>query len=305
MTKLLIGLLGAGVIATGGYAAATSVDADPARTVSLPGATSTGDTTTGHDDCGHDDGRHDHRRRQRHLRAVRRGRAPERPALHRRQHARAGAERGPATTTERRRRHLRPVRRGRARERSALHRRSGRRRPRRRPRRRRRQLRPRFRQRRRGRRRRRRPLRLEQRQGLAPLPTARSREAGVCESGCSLAGRAHCPHGAGEADDPAGRGRGVDHDSSRRGARARRLPHRDRAHGRRRAREGKDASAPISSCSTSGSRTAPGSTSAASCGPRRASRSSSSRRAGRRPTASSGSSSAPTTTSSSRSAPAR
>ena len=46
MTKLLIGLLGAGVIATGGYAAATSVDADPARTVSLPGATSTGDTTT-------------------------------------------------------------------------------------------------------------------------------------------------------------------------------------------------------------------------------------------------------------------
>ena len=47
MTKLLIGLLGAGVIATGGYAAATSVDADPARTVSLPGATSTGGTTTG------------------------------------------------------------------------------------------------------------------------------------------------------------------------------------------------------------------------------------------------------------------
>ena len=46
MTKLLIGLLGAGVIATGGYAAATSVDADPARTVSLPGATSTGETTT-------------------------------------------------------------------------------------------------------------------------------------------------------------------------------------------------------------------------------------------------------------------
>ena len=46
MTKLLIGLLGAGVIATGGYAAASSVDADPARTVSLPGATSTGETTT-------------------------------------------------------------------------------------------------------------------------------------------------------------------------------------------------------------------------------------------------------------------
>ena len=46
MTKLLIGLLGAGVIATGGYAAATGVDADPARTVSLPGATSTGETTT-------------------------------------------------------------------------------------------------------------------------------------------------------------------------------------------------------------------------------------------------------------------
>jgi hypothetical protein len=46
MTKLLIGLLGAGVIATGGYAAATSVDADPARTVSLPEATSTSGTTT-------------------------------------------------------------------------------------------------------------------------------------------------------------------------------------------------------------------------------------------------------------------
>ena len=46
MTKLLIGLLGAGVIATGGYAAATSVDTEPARTVSLPAATSTGETTT-------------------------------------------------------------------------------------------------------------------------------------------------------------------------------------------------------------------------------------------------------------------
>ena len=39
MTKLLIGLLGAGVVATGGYAAASSLDADPARTVSLPAAT--------------------------------------------------------------------------------------------------------------------------------------------------------------------------------------------------------------------------------------------------------------------------
>jgi hypothetical protein len=46
MTKLLIGLLGAGVIATGGYAAATGLETDPARTVSLPGATSTSDTTT-------------------------------------------------------------------------------------------------------------------------------------------------------------------------------------------------------------------------------------------------------------------
>jgi hypothetical protein len=46
MTKLLIGLLGAGVIATGGYAAASGLDTEPARTVSLPGATSTGDTTT-------------------------------------------------------------------------------------------------------------------------------------------------------------------------------------------------------------------------------------------------------------------
>ncbi len=46
MTKLLIGLLGAGVIATGGYAAATGLETDPARTVSLPGATSANDTTT-------------------------------------------------------------------------------------------------------------------------------------------------------------------------------------------------------------------------------------------------------------------
>jgi hypothetical protein len=46
MTKLLIGLLGAGVIATGGYAAATGLETDPARTVSLPSATSTEDTTT-------------------------------------------------------------------------------------------------------------------------------------------------------------------------------------------------------------------------------------------------------------------
>lgn len=46
MTKLLIGLLGAGVLATAGYAAATGLETEPARTVSLPGATSTGDTTT-------------------------------------------------------------------------------------------------------------------------------------------------------------------------------------------------------------------------------------------------------------------
>lgn len=46
MTKLLIGLLGAGVLATGGWAAASGLDADPARTVSLPAATSTGETTT-------------------------------------------------------------------------------------------------------------------------------------------------------------------------------------------------------------------------------------------------------------------
>ena len=83
MTKLLIGLLGAGVIATGGYAAATSVDTDPARTVSLPGATTHGR---------HDDRRDD--RRRRHLRAVRRGRAPERSALHRRE--RAGTRPAPA-----------------------------------------------------------------------------------------------------------------------------------------------------------------------------------------------------------------
>ena len=47
MTKFLIGLLGAGVIATGGYAAASSVDSDPARTVSLPGATTSDDPTLG------------------------------------------------------------------------------------------------------------------------------------------------------------------------------------------------------------------------------------------------------------------
>jgi hypothetical protein len=46
MTKLLISLLGAGVIATAGYAAASSVDTDPARTVSLPGATTSDDATT-------------------------------------------------------------------------------------------------------------------------------------------------------------------------------------------------------------------------------------------------------------------
>ena len=44
MTKLLLGLLGAGVIATGGYAAASGIETDPARTVSLPSAT-TGTTT--------------------------------------------------------------------------------------------------------------------------------------------------------------------------------------------------------------------------------------------------------------------
>ena len=46
MTKLLIGLLGAGVLATGGWAAATGLESDPARTVSLPGATTSDDTTT-------------------------------------------------------------------------------------------------------------------------------------------------------------------------------------------------------------------------------------------------------------------
>jgi hypothetical protein len=50
MTKLLIGLLGALVLATGGYAAAAGLDdAEPARTVSLPGATTSDDDglTTG------------------------------------------------------------------------------------------------------------------------------------------------------------------------------------------------------------------------------------------------------------------
>jgi hypothetical protein len=44
ITKLLIGLFAAGVIATAGWAAATSVDTDPARTVSLPGATTSATT---------------------------------------------------------------------------------------------------------------------------------------------------------------------------------------------------------------------------------------------------------------------
>jgi hypothetical protein len=63
MTKLLVGLFGAAVIATGGYAAASGLDTDPARTVSLPGATNgvtgtttddttTGATTTDDDDAG-------------------------------------------------------------------------------------------------------------------------------------------------------------------------------------------------------------------------------------------------------------
>ena len=48
MTKLLLGLLGAGVIATGGYAAASGLDdSQPARTVSLSGATTSDDVTTG------------------------------------------------------------------------------------------------------------------------------------------------------------------------------------------------------------------------------------------------------------------
>ncbi|HUP33255.1 MAG TPA: hypothetical protein VM184_09510 [Gaiellaceae bacterium] len=46
MRSLLIGLVGAAVIGTGGYAAASGLDdAEPARTISLPGAT-TGDGTT-------------------------------------------------------------------------------------------------------------------------------------------------------------------------------------------------------------------------------------------------------------------
>lgn len=47
MTNILIGLLSAGVLAVGGLAAAAGLgDSDPARTVSLPAATSTEDTTT-------------------------------------------------------------------------------------------------------------------------------------------------------------------------------------------------------------------------------------------------------------------
>ena len=50
MTNTLIGLLSAGVLAVGGLAAAAGLgDSDPARTVSLPAATSTEDTTTAQD----------------------------------------------------------------------------------------------------------------------------------------------------------------------------------------------------------------------------------------------------------------
>lgn len=47
MTKLLMTLLGAGVLAVGGYAASSGLETDPARTASLPGATGTDETTTG------------------------------------------------------------------------------------------------------------------------------------------------------------------------------------------------------------------------------------------------------------------
>jgi len=48
MTKLLIGLLGAGVLATAGYAASIGLDdTTPVRTVSLPAATSPGARTEG------------------------------------------------------------------------------------------------------------------------------------------------------------------------------------------------------------------------------------------------------------------
>lgn len=47
MRNLLIGLLGAAVLGTGGYAAASGLDdAGPARTVSLPGATTAAGATT-------------------------------------------------------------------------------------------------------------------------------------------------------------------------------------------------------------------------------------------------------------------
>ena len=109
MTKLLIGLLGAGVIATGGYAAATSVDADPASTVSLPAATSSSGTTTA--DTAEDaprplrpGARHDDGRRRGHLRPVRRGRACERPALHGRSPCRRRRRRPQRRRRRRRRR---------------------------------------------------------------------------------------------------------------------------------------------------------------------------------------------------------
>ena len=135
MTKLLISLLGAGAIATAGYAAAASVDTDPARTVSLPGATTNDDTATatittaatttdGVEDvsgpCDEAEHRNDprcagtgspgpssgsggddcrRRRARRRLRPVRRGRAPERPELHRRRDHRRRRSRRPRATT--------------------------------------------------------------------------------------------------------------------------------------------------------------------------------------------------------------
>jgi hypothetical protein len=46
--KIMIGLLAAAILGTGGFAFAAGVDdSQPARTVSLPGATTSGDTATG------------------------------------------------------------------------------------------------------------------------------------------------------------------------------------------------------------------------------------------------------------------
>ncbi len=84
--KLMIGLLAAAILGTGGFAFAAGLDdSQQARTVSLPGVSTSDDTTTAAtttDDIVIGNARGDDDRQRRHLRAVRRGRARERSAVH-------------------------------------------------------------------------------------------------------------------------------------------------------------------------------------------------------------------------------